>query len=393
MGAPLAIVTAVVVGILGAGCAGRQNVALRSLPFHVAVIPVEVEEGIRVLEGEEQQGDFRVRLTGPEVTAALVDKLSRSCFTKATWLEYPEEMEPEEFKRQPEEEQDQHWIREAEKIHADLVLECALHYSPEIRSHTTEKFWLNLPLFLIGGPLTFFVNDREYRAPADLSATIYDLNPAYARKRAMRERGSRLLTLSSEFRSVSLDFQERAGKNVGSYLAALVVPSGLLATDSDRAKVRVKEELLRTVCRELAVRIGEKADELLFARRIASFFVNPEELRVERSQGDQIDISGAVVLRRTEGVERLYEYRITAGDDTVLRTFGEGVPDVERSVGGESYYRYQIHEMLPLPASVDSLQVRIWEVSRGINSRSYTFPVRPAHQRSRAMPTAPEPAE
>ena len=43
--------------------------------------------------------------------------------------------------------------------------------------HRLARVWLNLPLFLLGGPFTYFIKDRTYLVEVNVHTTIWDIDP------------------------------------------------------------------------------------------------------------------------------------------------------------------------------------------------------------------------
>lgn len=147
-------------------------------------------------------------------------------------MPYPQDVDRETFLALPAEQQDSWWVQAAADDGADLIVSAVLNFRTQVRTDINSAFWLNLPLFLLGGPMTWFVNDRSYFLEAQLTAEVHAVDPLAKQLASLADGRSRLQSVRSSAGEVPLDFLDRADHG-GQYLLSVIVPSGLLATDTE----------------------------------------------------------------------------------------------------------------------------------------------------------------
>lgn len=173
-------------------------------------------------------------------------------------------------------------LREARQRRADLILTSELYGDPNLwrrRSASTAVSWL---LFALGGPFVTNLEDWEYGSGLRLKAELYEV----ARLEAgvpLGDPRARLAQLDGEFAPSALSFnQRRAGSTP--YWKALLIPSHLLATESEALEGRLSAELAPRLARGLEQRLGA-ADEALFAARPGgSLAVDGQAFGLERRE-------------------------------------------------------------------------------------------------------------
>jgi hypothetical protein len=69
---------------------------------------------------------------------------------------------------------DARFVREARDLGADLLLRLEVSLQPVIREKKNGTFWVNLPLFALGGPFGWWLPDRSYLVDAEVTAWFYD---------------------------------------------------------------------------------------------------------------------------------------------------------------------------------------------------------------------------
>jgi hypothetical protein len=186
-------------------------------------------------------------------------------------------------------------IREAAlDAEVDVVVWPELEYSPRVTTRANEKLWLNLPLFLIGGPLNWFPNDRSYFVDATLAFHVLDA--AKLQDTLIARLRDRALVLGrSSADEVELDLFDRAGRGVGHYALGILVPGVALARHTDRAREAVASEVRRELARQAVAEIAREADELVRGSAVVDFHPRLEL----RPVGDHYELAGDVVLNDT----------------------------------------------------------------------------------------------
>ena len=366
------------IAVIATSCAGPRTPTEPALPFHVAVIPFEVG----ALEEAEAatDGDVALALDPGEVSRVATDVLGRGCFARTTLLRPPAGMNADEFGRLPRHERDAHWMAQMRAVGADLLLEAELSWSPRVRSECNEKFWTNLPLFLLGGPACYFVDDVAYRGRARLSGDFHDVRALLEDRATLEDGRARLLHVDARFQEVSLDFLDRAGGNVGSYATSIVVPAGLLSHESRSAEAKLVSVASEDLARGFARAVREGAREILVADDLAGFHLDPRyELEI---RGDRVFFRGEAVLRRGD-LERMDSYSIRVGDREVTGEFADGVPDAENSTRRARYLRYPFEAVVPLESGADHATIELVAGGQGASVRTFTIAIG-SHRRPNA---------
>ena len=88
----------------------------------------------------------------------------------------------------------------------------------EIRAKLAQT---NLPLFLLGGPACYFVDDVSYHGEARLSGQVFDLNAIRAEHATLEDGRAQLLHVESRFQEATLDFLDRASEEKRAGLAPM----------------------------------------------------------------------------------------------------------------------------------------------------------------------------
>jgi hypothetical protein len=356
---------------LGAGCASQRAREEPPLPFHVAVIPFTADE-VRdpgAPAGGEHRG-FRLALDPDLVSKAVVAGLDGSCFSRATLIDYPKDVSREAFESLSASERDAYWVRACEAAGADLVLECELAYSPKLHSGHNEKFWMNLPLFLLGGPACYFVDDVSYQGDAHLYGSLFDLNAIRADHATLEDGRAQILRLESRFQDTSLDFMDRAGGNVGLFAASILVPAGLLSHESGSAERKVSAAVSADLARGLARSVRDGAHEILVADRLAGFHLDPRS-SVE-IRGHLLHFRGEAVLRRNEQ-ERMESYSIRLGSHTASGEFGDAAPDPADTTRRARDLRFPFEADVELDPTARSLEIQLVAAGASPGVRTFTI--------------------
>lgn len=380
----VAMVTLAGIILLSVGCASSQRDPESSLPFHVAVIPVQT---LIVEPTEKTKGDdaFEMQIKSPAISRSLRNELKHQCFERVTLLPYPEETPLEDFLALPPREQDNHWVAAASAAQADLILQPELRFQTAVESERNHQFWLNLPLFLLGGPFCYFVPDHRYHGDATLSWALYDLNPILAERSKLGRSDSVLLATDSRAREVDLNFLSRAGTRFQNYAISFLVPAGLLAQRGIPVERQVESRIVEDLAEDVARRVNERREDLLQARTLVNFYLEPESVEIERLSPDELEIEADVILRRGGGIDALNEYELISGGEPVYVTFEEA--EIEQTEGEQlsRYARYRIRQTVAVENGSETIRLRVFDASPEQNTRSFTFGV-PRWEKSQARP-------
>lgn len=329
-----------------ASCVGPRADRSGPLPFHVAVLPVTVQRSARESE-EMHDGEMQLSFDPRDVEENLATVLGRECFARVSVL--------------PVQEQNTEVEQVASAQGADLLLSCSITYDPVVSSALNEKFWLSLPLFLLGGPITYFFDDRTYFADVNVSARLTDIHAVLAGRASLDDGRAEYGYYEYHLDRTTLDFLDRR-PGAGSFALSLLVPVGLLATEG----VTVEEALALSLARDLGGHLAEeilrRRDDLSQSGRVADFFLDPEVL-VERKEGTRV-LRGRVLLRRDSPSE-LDRCQVSIGGEATT------VPLRQNSSTPSSRF---VPYLFEAPLSEDARQARIAILTGGrdLQVRTYT---------------------
>ncbi len=366
---------------LFAGCASPQARREPPLPFHVAVIPIAAEKASAPIDqarpdqarpDQARPKEFQLALDSARASKAVVRTLDGDCFARATLLPYPAGVTPAEFEAKPASERDAHWVRASQEAGADLVLECDLRYSPALKSKSNEKFWMNLPLFLLGGPACYFVDDVSYVGEARLDGNLYDLSAILADHATLEDRRAQVVHLESRFQEATLDFIDRSNGSVGLYAASILVPAGLLSHEGAGAEEKVAGAVAQELAQGLAQSVRDESREIVVADRLTGFHLDPGyRLEVRKNA---VHFEGEAVIRRAEQ-ERMESYVVVVGKQRVAGEFGSGTPDRMNSTRHAKFVRFPFRADVPLEAGADRIVVELTSAGANPGTRTFTIPL------------------
>ena len=253
------------IALLATGCSSTGDEPLPQIPFHLAVVPLEpLPSPVRGTEGEHT-----LDLDGAELSAELARALSGS-FAKVTVLERGAQAGTVD---------DSLWVGAARAVGADMMLDCSMRFDVGFVGTRNGKFWPNFSLFLLGGPACYFVNDRTYSTDAELIGEFFDLSLVYRDLYELDSGRVRLMSTDASFDRVSMDFVDRAGDHVPSYLVSLFVPAGLLAKSNTRVKRGLERKVISELSAEFARRVGNRRRDLVQAEDLVNFWFEPSDER------------------------------------------------------------------------------------------------------------------
>jgi hypothetical protein len=344
-----------------ASCASSGARLDQPLPFRVALMPVRTKEdpNLRAATPASFPEELpRLDLKEEDVTSAIVSALNGRGFTDVRTLTYP--ADSTEFATKTTREQFEYWMDQAAKARADILLDVEVLYEANIEGGINEKFWLNLPLFLLGGPFCYFINDRTYDATARLQAQFYSTLAPRDRDRAAVFG----FPLQVDYTGSQLDFTDRAGKNLGAYALSLVVPAGLLVRNNERIAEAVRSEALEQLADALVEQLASQQEQFKENVRLAQFSLDMESASARRTPDGKVALSA--VVRRGQNYLKRYEVRC----DSVAEALDGG--DLSESSDREQ----RIEGVFAVPASDNLIQLEIEDGNQ--RRRSYTFRVEPS---------------
>ena len=361
--------------LLAGACASSQRAPEGApLPFHVALIPTEVHD-TSVLTAtpaepvyaepaaDAPEDDMRLDLSTASVSRSLREELARA-FVRTTLLELPADRASLDGMSAAEREQ--FWQERARAAGADLLVRTRLLIDPAIDGERNEKFWLNLPLFLLGGPMCYFVGDRSYRASARLQAEVFDASEGHA---TLSDFELLTIPLYVEAGEQYLRFLDRAD-GAADYAISLLVPAGLLARSTSDIEAEMEERLPRALGRELAAKVFSERAQFEQNLALGAFQLEAQVASLEPLSAGRLRVR--VPVRKLSGDVDLHRYELRAGE-TLLesRDFPAASADGRRLIEHE----------LTLPAGAEYLNVRLMDARA--NTRSYTLRVTPRDESER----------
>ncbi len=357
--------------VLGAACRSTSPIPAGSpLPFHVALIPTEILDTSKPTatpsnplypqrSAQPANDDMRLELGTKEVSLVLQKELGRA-FVRTTLLELPSD--PTQLAAMSPAERESHWQDEAHKVGADLLVRTRLIVDPRIQGDRNEKFWLNVPLWLIlGGPFSWFVSDRTYEFSARLQAEVFDTSQGHERldKFALLP-----IPLYAEFKGADLTLIDRAD-GVGPYAVSIVWPAGLLARETENVEEVLEERLPLELGRELARKVFSERSQFEQNLALGAFKLESQSASLEHAAEGRVRVHVSVQELPGTGALALHRYELCAGETVLSRNFQAAAGAGPRV----------IEEEMALPAGAQFLTVRV--VDAGSKTRSYTLKVSP----------------
>lgn len=376
--------------LCAAACSStRSRAPVQRLPFHVSVLPIELETAAGA------GGAVGIDLDRELLREALARELAGDCFVRVSTPRLPTSADaaslPEGLIGAPASwdraQLQSYWLHDAAGRSADLLASVSLVYDPALRSSTNGRFWFELPLFLLGGPFCYFVDDRTYELEAVLRMRLYDTQLLADGLGGAEGEGALLADVSAPYDGTSLNFIERAGSGPSDWALSFLMPSGLLAKNTPEVRAAVARDLLSSLMLDFEERLQQQRGELLQPGAV-NFFIGPEDLAATRGPAGRIEVRGVVRFRPDARVESLKGFRLSAGDASANHRFGE--PRLERGGPDSRTFVYEVSAAVTPSSSVDSVQVQVFHGGGDSRSRSFTLALdSPALAAGRASTSAP----
>lgn len=196
----------------------------------------------------------------------------------------------------------------------DLVLRSELTYDPRVKTRG-DGWLLSCFCFALGGPLGWFINDREYESPSRMTCSVS--LPTVSNASTIIPR------LAPSSQPTEMTFWNRAD-SVYHYLGGLVMPAVLLASESEAVGHNLTEAMGRKVSEGLALEFLNKGKEL--HRGPGAEFELIEATVVRSDRGYQLQ--GTWSYRRMNSVSMEAEYWL-AGQPHKEAKLEKGQPNAE----------------------------------------------------------------
>jgi hypothetical protein len=343
-----------------AACATERSNVDRLL-FHVAIAPPEVSA--------EQAGTTRQREGSPTSLTLAIDKdrlrtrleaaLSRT-FMKVTSLP----IEPAAAGTSTT----KAWTAKARDLGADLLLIPTLRYDPVVHSSLNDRFWLNLPLFALGGPFCWFVSDRSYYCDSNLVGKVLDVSRATQAAGQTMEPNPSVTDVSRKATEASLNFLDRAD-GAGPYLLSLICPAGLLSPESTAVPAELDASVVEQLCEALARELLDSSTEITQWPGVGFY---PRYWQVA-TDGDKRALSGEIRLEHGAATELAsMKYRVAAGPLQDVELEQRPSPTTGSGTAGRTDYSFRV----PLENGFKgAMQIEIVQRDRFLTKRTFTYVV------------------
>ena len=344
-------------------CASKRPLEPRTLPYRVAIVPMEAPLIGSVSPGElpGTETEMRLDLSCEEITASLGEALEKYCFASVTIIGCDDdELAGDAFARQ------RAVLDRAREENVDLIIEFGLRYDAEIYRKKASSFWLNYPLFLFAGPSNWFIGDNVYFADVDLTTNVYDMNVIDAGGFALGDPGARVVTASSRYTGADLDFVDRSD-GMGDYALGILIPSGFLSRESDETAQHIHDAIVEELRAQVVQGIQSRRGDLVRAEWIAPVHIEPEEVHMVR-EGDELVLSGSVRIRRDSLVDRVHVLHLEVGGERV-----SVYPEVNEELRTELHHVAPFSARIPLSADANELHMECEAGARDRYVRSYTY--------------------
>lgn len=313
-----------------AGCASQSS-SVERLPFHLGIARpvVRLDEQMASQQSDGDTTRLSLAIDADKVAEKLAQSMSET-FVQVSTLAAGADA--------PMSKRD--WAEMAQEVGADILLFPKVTYSPSVHTSLNDRFWLNLPLFAIGGPLNWFVADRSYFCNTELAGQLIDISAATAVGMVQEavDDNARIIDITSPASEASLSFLDRADGTVP-FMLSLVIPAGLIASESDGAGEALDSVVIAQLSRDMASNMLNRGNSIT-RWRLISF--HPRNLRVDVVDGQRA-LRGELSLETgaASAVSKM-RYRLGAQGwhDTAAEETGRSLPTAVSR--GRKTYRFEI---------------------------------------------------
>lgn len=328
------------------------------LPFRVAMTPVAIEVVRAAKSPDSAPPGLMLSFDEAELSHSCAAEL-RTCFAGVSAVASPPVGAPEASS--------QAWVQEARAAGADLIVDATLTYDPVFTTSLNDRFWLNLPLFALGGPFAWFVADRSYRCQGTLEVQVYDLGAAATAGGDALDESSRVLRVDRQAEEASLNLCERA--SFGHYALSLLVPAGFLARESAAVPDELRHAITAQLSRAIARALQERSQDLT---RVAAVDFYPEGVHVEPDARGGRMLVGEFVLELGSGnASDLEELRFRFDLGAFRRaSWSEAWIEARARSGGRKHYKFQ----LPV-GEAETVQLEVEQRDSFRSRRTFTYVV------------------
>lgn len=299
------------------------------LPLHVGIVVLDAEDIVVDHASADAAGDeteMAVQIDAAELHAELVAALDEIAFARVTEL-YGST--------------DEVVLERARNEGVDLVLDWSARHGATLTRERVLSPTRNVLLFALGGPFAAYDRDYAFHANARIEGALFDPHVADGSRVELMDDAALVAPVDAGFPGRRLNFLERA-PGTTPLVAALVMPTGWLATESDAIAERVNDYVTRDLARAFATSLTLERDTILVRPETSAFLFDPDALVVERESGDRIRVEGEVLVPPGSIVERMRRWELAAGTGTVGGAFEAGTSDANGDV-----YRFEATLIAP----------------------------------------------
>lgn len=342
--------------LLLAACQSQQGRSV-ALPFHVAMTPVAIERTAHAASAADAEASaLALTFDEGELSRAFANEM-RTCFAGVTTLSAP--------KAGGLEVGQQAWVQEARAAGADLIVDATLTYDPTVTTALNDRFWLNLPLFALGGPFAWFVADRSYRCQGKLEVQVFDLGASGANGEYAFDDASRVVRVDRQAEAASLNLVDRAA--FPHYVLSLLIPAGLVGPESAAVPDELRKAITAQLARAIVGALQERSEDL--ARGAAVDF-HPEGVHVEQDARGGRSLVGEIVLELGSGnASELGQLKFRFDHGAFQRAeWGDTRIEAHARSGGRKHHAFRI----PL-GSAAKVQMEVEQRDRFASRRTFTY--------------------
>lgn len=343
--------------LAGLAACATQASSTEKLPFHLAIAPASIVRDATTPPEKGHPTELVFAIDEATLTARLTANAEKT-FVKVTALSPAAANTPSTAVQKA-------WVTEAQQKGADLLLVPRLRYNPRVHTELNDRFWLNLPLFALGGPFCWFVADRSYHCNASLAGEVHDVTAAAGSKRQVLDRASILHPFKKDNTEASLSFLQRAS-GAGPYLLSVLCPAGLLATESAGIPPELDVVVVAQLCDEMTKSLREGATVIQEAA-LVDFF--PRDVHIAKEGGSRALVGEFVLKLGTANELGKLRYRVGSQgewrDAAWSPLKNDAAPD--RKV-------YPFAVKLD-GATADTVQLQVEQLDQDLTRRTFTYAI------------------